>query len=223
MKIIGEGGNWLVYENPQNRREIIKLPKNDSFFRSKIANNINNFNLIKEFAETVKYLVRYTLELENESTEVLITENLNCDEWTFVSPNSFTTDSQKLVRKLNPYSKIDISESIEEQNLGKFKIHTVENIDVFFESIRLMLKIATQRNIVIEFDAYFFGVKRNAKSSPIVYKIADFDNVFNDRKSSFRENLDEFNRAFSQFINHFIEEKQQGQYWTKLEMEVTSY
>lgn len=211
MEFLGEGGNWIIYENPENKSQAIKFPKNN-LTGNKAKSNVDNYNLIKAILETVSYL----FEDIYDGKKVLITENLNSLESVYVSPNSYRTEEQKILNILNPYTKNDIKESVEEQKLGEFKIRIIENINEFLEHILIKLKEISQKKILVEYDSYFFGVTRDSKSTLITYKIADFDHIFPDRKNALSDNLDEFHRAFSLFINYFVEEECQNEYLEKL-------
>ncbi|WP_281233824.1 hypothetical protein [Flavobacterium gelatinilyticum] len=212
MEFLGEGGNWTIYENPEDKSQAIKFPKNN-LTGKKTQSNVDNYNLIRGVLTTVSYL----FEDIYDGKKVLITENLNSLESVYVSPNSYTTEQQKIVRILNPYIKIDIKESIQEQKLGEFKIRVIENIDKFLERILIKIKEISQKEILVEYDSYFFGVARDSKSTLVTYKIADFDHIFPDRKNVFSDNIDEFHRAFSLFINYFVEEENQNEYLHKLQ------
>jgi hypothetical protein len=207
MTILGEGGNWIVYENPKNKNEIIKIPKND-LTGNKLGRNIENFILIRDKLDTVEFLTQNTF---NES-QVLITENLNIGDFVYVSPNSYKTKREIQVAKLDSHFKKSTVDCIEEQKLGDYKIEKIEKLNSFLRDILKSLTIISDENILVEFDSYFFGVKRNMKSSIIVYKIADFDNIYTTDHNCFDDNIEEFTKAFYSFLNYFVEYKNRKKY-----------
>ena len=185
MKILGEGRNWIVYENPKNHREVIKIPKND-ITGNKISQNIKNFNLICDTFETVKYIIQdYWM-----NRKVIITENLNSIDFVYVSPNSYKTEKQILLNKSNSHSKTLMNQSIEEQKLGDYKIENIESLKLFLNDVLTKLIHISSQNIRVEFDSYFFGVVRNSKSSIIKCKIADFDNIYENSGNCLRDNIE---------------------------------
>lgn len=83
------------------------------------------------------------------------------------------------------------------------------------------MKLATQNNILIEFDSYFFGTQKQKLISEIDYKIVDLDHIFTNTGRNQAElyelNISEFSRALKGFIKYFVTENSQKKYYDYLE------
>lgn len=64
----------------------------------------------------------------------------------------------------------------------------------------------------VQYDAYFFGVGREEKLTTLDYKIADFDNIITNSEVTFKQNLDEFVRAFHLFLDYFVDDMNRSIY-----------
>ncbi len=71
-----------------------------------------------------------------------------------------------------------------------------------------MLKYVSGEKYLIEFDSYFIGTQKNTSKSKLNYKLIDLDHIFYlpdvTYDEIFSNNIHEFNRALSGFINYFV-------------------
>lgn len=100
------------------------------------------------------------------------------------------------------------------------KLGKITNFEEFIENTKKDLMLASEQGLSIYFDSYFFGTVKAAKTSPISYKIVDLDNIEmvtrRDPIKLYDHNLFEFSRTTHDFIKHFVEEENQHQYLTYL-------
>ena len=84
--------------------------------------------------------------------------------------------------------------------------------------------MATQKNVLIEFDSYFFGTQKIGSKSSIDYKLIDLDHIFtntdDDYQALLRLNFSEFHRAIHGFVKHFVTETNQTEYYQLLEQQL---
>lgn len=134
-----------------------------------------------------------------EGEEYLVMEHINLDSnYKYVSYNTLNTgntaDAEAIRKEVKLEKIIDFSD--------------------FLENMKSELAIATQENISLDFDSYFFG-SHILNSSTLTYKIVDLDNVeFFSRynKDNFELNLSNFKDAIIGFINHFVVKEYQFEY-----------
>lgn len=212
---IGEGGNWKVYRCilRNNSTIIIKEPKH--FDKISIDKNIKNYYLLKNHnIQTVTFLEKH----EWKGKQVLVTEDLKKSTYSFVSPNSVTTDSVKALEEFNKkinllnhsFSQGSRVDSIEEQYFYKNKIKEIMNLGNLLNRVRQDIIKASESRISIYCDSYFFSINLNQSSSSIDYRIADWDNIEQYKDISFQEvyeaNMKDFIDAIYTFVKLFVTE-----------------
>lgn len=212
---IGSGAHWEVwvvfletpfYINDHQYSEIIcKIPIGTS---TSVKQNIDVYERIcKASLPTVRFLLSGNIK-KGEGTEekpVLITENLNNDNFLFVSPNSVrekqsldiheilsclvNEDFDKIREILNHklqtnnygtskrQKKLEYEGSTYEVLLAENRIREINNLIGFIELVFEEAIKAAKNCISMYYDAYFFGIKRDTDAVSLIYKIADFDSI----------------------------------------------
>jgi hypothetical protein len=134
-----------------------------------------------------------------EGQEYLVMEHINLDtKFKYVSYNTLNTGHKadaELIR-------------------AEIKLEEIIDFSYFLYTMRFEIANATQENISLYFDSYFFG-SEIAKSSKLTYKIVDLDNVefFNKyKKEHFELNLAYFRDAIIGFIKYFVIKEHQNVY-----------
>jgi hypothetical protein len=210
---IGSGSQWDVYnielakeqsiDNNKIRNLIYKKPKTD--YRN-VDENIQIFSKIKEIG--LPTLLFYKKGIVG-NTEVVFTENLNVNKIRYVSPNSAR------------YSDDSIPKT--EKYVMNNKINLINNFSSMIDLIDKDMRIATNNNVGVCADAYFFGFD-NIGNAKIDYKIADFDNIYIDDEFSNAEPLEKENpfgnskemlEAFWEFLMLFVEKSNETNQYIK--------
>jgi hypothetical protein len=212
---IGSGAHWEVWiifletsfsvKDYQYFEIICKIPIRGS---ASAMQNIEAYDRIcKAGLPTVRFLLSGYIDRGKgiEEEPVLITENLNNDNFLFVSPNSVrekslfdihdilssleTEDMNKIREILNHKLKIKnygtrkrqdshkYEGSTSEVLIAKNRIKGIKNLRGFIELVFEEAIKAAKNNISMYYDAYFFRVKRDADAVNLMYKIADFDSI----------------------------------------------
>ncbi|WPU99060.1 hypothetical protein SNE26_23900 [Mucilaginibacter sp. cycad4] len=205
MEFIGEGAIWTV-NKLDNQNEIFRIPKGVS--DSTIEKFIINHRIIKELGlPTLKKVEKRSIG----GISGIVCENLNTSEdKIYVSPNSLYSESQQLAYALNKgvLTHKERLESLAEEFRYRNKIAELTNFREFLITMGGELALASRKNVLIEFDSYFFGTQKHETISALEYKIADLDHIFInedlDYSELFDRNCSEFKRAMSGFIKYFV-------------------
>lgn len=189
-QIIGEGGNWKVYEpiflnkNEQNvyRHFVIKESKN----KFDVNKYKNIFELLKNRKiPTLDFM--HVGQLEGE--DVVVTEDLRCrnDELIYVPANLKNTGA-----------------NIEEENLHTHKLSKIANEDVVNSKIDKLAKLCTENSIMIFDDTIFYGVDTEKE---IIYDIiiADLESIIEEKEGAEFHNLDAVQKSFNEFKANYVE------------------
>lgn len=212
MELISNStGNWKIYRiigNETSEAFIIRLPKmNLSETRTK--SYIRNYRIIKNIGLPTLKTVE---EFEFENQIGIKTEDLNYQkEWIYVTYNSLYSDSRKMVDMLSQnFIKIDENKKSPEYEEFRYrnKLKEITNFEDFIKGVKIDLSLATERDVLIEFDSYFFGTRRDSDTSTIDYKIVDLDNIYTNtgktKKELLADNISEFKRAIKGFVKYFV-------------------
>lgn len=206
---IGEGGNWEIHRIKEgNDSIIVRLPK--MFLNERVNKYIKNYLVIKKLGLPTLNRVEKSVY---EGKEIIITEDLNNgQEYIYVTANSVVSESQKLMHVLtqdilNEKMKERSNPEAEEYRY-KNKLQEIINLHDFLKQIKNDIKYASEKGVLIEFDAYFFGTRKYLLQSELDYKVVDFDNIHECRNDSikklYRLNVAELRRALLGFAKHFI-------------------
>ena len=209
--ISNKTGNREIYRiigNETCEAFIVRLPKMN-FSGTKTKSYIINYQIIKSIGLPTLKTVE---EFESENRIGIKTEDLNYQkEWIYVTYNSLYSDSKKLVDMLSQnFIKIDENKKSPEYEEFRYrnKLKEITNFDEFIKGVKIDLSLATERDVLIEFDSYFFGTRRESDTSCIDYKIVDLDNIYTNtgktRKELLADNFYEFKRAIKGFIKYFV-------------------
>ncbi|WP_333624270.1 hypothetical protein [Sphingobacterium siyangense] len=199
---------WDIYRDIfPNMAYIIRVPK------SKSINTINRFKKNYEAIVNLKLPTVKILEsIMVDDFDAIRTEDVNYEsEILYVSYNSINSESQRLVQQLSlslgQPVKIEKTSEYEQYRFDN-KIILIHNFQDFLDEIITMLKVVSGQKYVIEFDSYFIGTKKAALESKLYYKLIDLDHIFHNPDYTyddiFSNNIEEFYRALSGFINYFI-------------------
>ncbi|SFF70609.1 hypothetical protein SAMN04488033_105129 [Salegentibacter agarivorans] len=213
---IGEGGNWEVFEAysenyPDYSSIILKTRNGDP--NCSIKKYIEKFKLIQlNELPTVSFLEK----IYNDGIAYIITENLNIVSPFYVSPNSVITKEQKetneKLKALGSPIK-NRTECVYEQKVYEEKIKVINGLENMINKVKEDLKRVSKKGIIIDYDSYFL---KASNLENIDYKIADFDNIYEDRKNSFLDilenNFQEFERALNSFIDYFVIKEKRNEY-----------
>jgi hypothetical protein len=215
MEIIGQGGVWKVYGS-DDQKHVFRVPLGSSDFC--IKEFIKHHKLVKSLGlPTLQKVEKH--EINGEVG--LICEDLNISsERTYVTHNSLYSDSAKdrddILEVLAGRKKENRPLSIAEQFRHQNKLDEIFNFEDFIKSIKVNLEFVTGKNVVVDYDSYFFGTLKDATQSSINYIIADLDHIrtFTDesREAILKENFSEFNRAMDGFLRHFVTSGKRNEY-----------
>ena len=211
QKGIGEGGNWRVYRCllQNGLTMIVKEPKN--WPQRSIQCNLERYNLVKDLGlPTTSFLEKS----HYNKKDVLVTEDLKKNGISFVSPNSVWTEDDKkrssITRLFLHQTSSERFESEEEQYFYEHRSQSVPNFPNFLKRVTEDINKATENNIQISFDSYFFSIEKDNPNSRIDYKIADWDNIEKCEDKNFqvllKSNMEDFQQAMSDFLNSFVQE-----------------
>ena len=198
LKLIGGGGNSKVYEccivdYAQEKMIIIKVGCNTK-------TNINNYHLVKSLKlPTLSFVDEWIYN--NRPT--LITEhlNINSEKLIYVSPNSVITELHRKINQLDTFgNKNEIIESLAENFRYENKLNKINNLNEFIDNAVSDLKRISSAKIVIEYDSYFVGSRKDSSVSEINYKIADFDNIYECKDCSIQKCFDTNKSEFERMI-----------------------
>lgn len=212
MELISNNtGNWEIYRIINNETSgafIVRLPKMN-FGGTKINSYINNYQIIKSInLPTLKTVEEFV----SENRRGIKTEDLNYqNECLYVTHNSLYSDSKKMVDILSKhFIKSDENKKSPEYEEFRYrnKLKEITNFEVFIKAVKKDLSFATEKDVLIEFDSYFFGTRRYSDISCIDYKIVDLDNIYTNtgktQKELLADNISEFKRAMKGFIKYFV-------------------
>lgn len=212
MELISNStGNWEIYRiigSETSEAFIVRLPK-INFSDTKTKSYIINYQIIKNIGLPTLKTVE---EFESKNRIGIKTEDLNYQQdWIYVTYNSLYSDSKKMVNMLSQnFIKIDENKKSPEYEEFRYrnKLKEITNFKEFMKGIITDLSLATERDVLIEFDSYFFGTQRDSDTSSIDYKIVDLDNIYTNtgktRKELLADNFSEFKRAIKGFVKYFV-------------------
>ncbi|HUI33190.1 MAG TPA: hypothetical protein VLY84_06210 [Dysgonamonadaceae bacterium] len=211
MELISKNtGNWEIYrmiDKETSEAYIIRFPKLN-LGGTKIHSYINNFETINKIGISTLRIVE---EFNYEGKKGIRTEDLNYrKEYIYVTYNSLYSDEQKMIDSLNPYIKTDENKKSPEYEEFRYrnKLKDITNFEEFIKVVKNDLILATKKDILIDFDSYFFGSKKSSDISTIDYKIVDLDNICTNtgktQKELLNDNISEFKRAIKGFIKYFV-------------------
>lgn len=211
---IGQGANWEIYRiNEQSNTVIIRAPKFD--LGTKITDYLNNFNIVKSTGLPVLSRVERSYY---DNVEVVLTEDLNNNQdRIYVSPNSVITDAQKQVNEIRRLQFDHIENIGDSPDAEKYrlenKLDQITDFDLFLDAAKNDMWKASQLDVFIAYDCYFFGSERHTAHSDIDYKIVDLDDVVTKTKRTTQQlyeiNIIEFKQAAAHFIDCFVNDGQQ--------------
>lgn len=212
MELISNNtGNWEIYRIISNETSdafIVRLPKMN-LSGTKTNSYIGNYQIIKNIGlPTLKNVE----EFEFENRKGIKTEDLNYrKECIYVTHNSLYSDSKKMIDMLSQdFIKIDEHKKSPEYEEFRYrnKLKEITNFEEFIKAVKNDLSLVTERDVLIEFDSYFFGTQRDSDISCIDYKIVDLDNIYTNtgktRKELLVDNISEFKRAIKGFVKYFV-------------------
>lgn len=108
-----------------------------------------------------------------------------------------------------------MNEIIEELRIGLLESFADKQSD-WRKKVYNSQQYASQQDVLIEFDSYFFGTQKLSEISTIDYKIVDLDNIYTatGKKSNelYDENVLAFERAICGFIRYFVNQEDQPAY-----------
>lgn len=212
MELISNNtGNWEIYRMINNKTSeafIIRLPKMN-ISGTKTNSYISNYLIVKNIGLPTLKTVE---EFEFENRKGIKTEDLNYQkECIYVTHNSLYSDSKKIIDMLSKdFVKIDKNKKSPEYEEFRYrnKLKEITNFEEFIKAVKNDLSLATERDVLIEFDSYFFGTRRDSDTSCIDYKVVDLDNIYTNtgktRKELLADNISEFERAIKGFIKYFV-------------------
>lgn len=212
MELISNNtGNWEIYRMINNKTSeafIIRLPKMN-ISGTKTNSYISNYLIVKNIGLPTLKTVE---EFEFENRKGIKTEDLNYQkEFIYVTHNSLYSDSKKMVDMLSQdFIKIDKKKKSPEYEEFRYrnKLKEITNFEEFIKAVKNDLSLATERDVLIEFDSYFFGTRRDSEICCIDYKIVDLDNIYTNtgktRKELLADNISEFKRAIKGFVKYFV-------------------
>ncbi|PIF69452.1 hypothetical protein [Flavobacterium sp. 2] len=214
MELIGQGGVWKVYKL-RNQNNVFRIPK--GFAESSINTFIKNHEIINKLGLPTLQKVE---ESEINGMKGIICEDINnSEEKIYVTYNSLYSDSQKNLHSLSKdiiKNKEERQSSLAEDFRYKNKIVEIIDFENFIIDVKIDLKNATNRDVLIDFDSYFFGTQKQKIATTIDYKIIDLDHIYTNTKKKKDElydlNLSEFSRALNGFIRYFVTETSQSKY-----------
>jgi len=211
MELISKNtGNWEIYrmiDKETSKAYIIRFPKMN-FGETKIDSYINNFETINKIGlSTLRIVEEFTFE----GKKGIRTEDLNyLKDYIYVTYNSLYSDEQKMIDSLNTYIKTDKNKKSPEYEEFRYrnKLKEITNFEEFIKAVKSDLLLATGKDILIDFDSYFFGTQRDSGTSYIDYKIVDLDHIYTNtgktRQELLSDNISEFKRAIKGFIKYFV-------------------
>lgn len=199
---------YRVIEDGKSEAFIIRFPKMN-LGGTRIHSYISNFETIKTVGlPTLKTVEQF--EIGNKTG--IRTEDINYQkEDVYVTHNSLYGDSKRMVDMLSQnFIEIDKNKKSPEYEEFRYrnKLKEITNFEEFINVVRRDLSFATEKDVLIEFDSYFFGTRRDSDISCIEYKIVDLDNIYTNtgkkQKELLNDNISEFKRALQGFIKYFI-------------------
>lgn len=211
MELISKNtGNWEIYrviDKERSEAYIIRFPKMN-LGGTKIHSYVNNFKTINKIGLSTLRIVE---EFNYEGKQGIRTEDLNYrKEYIYVTYNSLYSDEQKMIDSLNQYIKTDENKKSPEYEEFRYrnKLKEITNFEEFIKAVKNDLLLATEKDILIDFDSYFFGTKKSSDISNIDYKIVDLDNIYTNtgktQKELLSDNISEFKRAIVGFVKYFV-------------------
>ncbi|MBW4971424.1 hypothetical protein KZY98_13230 [Croceibacter atlanticus] len=177
-------------------------PKNcDGFYVSPntIRNSENCASII------IKYLKNSKETLPGDCKEFNVSEYIK-------HPEKIEEDIDKLIEKRILKGA--------EKYVYENKINTISNFNNFLIKSKADMKKASDNQIELFSDAFFFRVSQSTKG--IEYKIADFDCIISHKKSKtshqnlLNGNLSYFETALTEFIEFFVEKNHKETYITEI-------
>lgn len=211
---IGQGANWEIYRiNEQSNTVIIRVPKFN--FGNKINDYLNNYNIVKSTGLPALSRVERTYY---DNVEVVLTEDLNNNQnRIYVSPNSVITDTQKQLNEIQRLQFDHIKDIGDSPDAEKYrlehKLDQITDFDLFLDTAKNDIWKASQLDVFVAYDCYFFGSEMHAVHSAIDYKIVDFDDIETNTKRKtnklYEINITEFKQAATHFIDCFVNDGQQ--------------
>ncbi|MNU14630.1 hypothetical protein D3C71_27470 [compost metagenome] len=199
---------WDIYRVVQfDKAYVIRIPKRRTESTVEVFEK-NYLKLIELKIPTVKIFAR----IKVDEFDAILTEDINYDsEIIYVTYNSINSETQRKVELLSAFffqnKKSEKTSDYEEYRFSN-KIVDILNFQGFLEEIITMLKYVSGEKYVIEFDSYFIGTQKNTSKSKLDYKIIDLDHIFHRPDDTYDKilinNIYEFYRALSGFIDYFI-------------------
>lgn len=219
MQLVGQGGVWKIYKI-DNQKFVFRIPL--GFSETSIGTFIKNHRLIKSIGiPTLQKVEKFELD----GNVGIICDNVNfSDEKVYVTYNSLYSDSHKYLNSLTAditgnKKERDVCEA--EEFRYRNKILQITNFKEFILKVKSDIRLATKRDILIEFDSYFFGTQRQNSISSIDYKIVDLDHIFTKTCKSeadlYDSNFAEFKRAINGFLEYFVSDNNRNMYINELE------
>lgn len=200
-KRVGVGAHWLVeacrcgepyYANGERYDRIaVKTIK-----RGDISQNLEVHRRVLESGlPTLRFLNRERIC----DTEVLVTEDLNCDQRKYVSPNTARAIAANSGDFLSKW----------EAHYLSHPLSCIENFDALLQTVESDMETASHNALGMCPDAFFFGID-HPKSASLDYKIADFDSIILARRPTYSStlvagNTIEMMTALWEFLDHFVE------------------
>lgn len=205
-----------MINNKTSEAFIVRLPKMN-ISGTKTNSYISNYQIIKNIDLPTLKTVE---EFEFENRKGIKTEDLNYQkECIYVTHNSLYSDSKKMIDMLSQdFVKIDENKKSPEYEEFRYrnKLKEITNFEEFIKAVKNDLLLATERDVLIEFDSYFFGTRTDSDISCIDYKIVDLDNIYTNtgktRKKLLADNISEFKRAIKGFVKYFVNLQNQPKY-----------
>lgn len=221
MELISNNtGNWEIYRminSETSEAFIVRLPKMN-LGGTRTKSYINNYQIIKNIGLPTLKTVE---EFDFKNRKGIKTEDLNYQkEFIYITHNSLYSDSKKVVDTLLSQNFIKIDKNKKSPEYEEFryrnKLKEITNFEKFIIAVKNDLSIATEKDILIEFDSYFFGTRKDADVSCLNYKIVDLDNIYTNTGKTTQEllvdNISEFKRAIKGFIKYFVNVNNQSEY-----------
>lgn len=217
MELISNStGNWEIYriiDKGTSEAYIVRFP----IMNFGINSYLNNYRTVKNTGLPTLNLVE---KFQFGRKIGIRTEDLNyMQDKIYVTHNSLYSDSRKIVAMLSQHIiKIDLNKKSPEYEEFRYrnKLAVITNFEEFVFKTKKDLMHASQQDVLIEFDSYFFGTQKLSEISSIDYKIVDLDNIYTatGKKSNelYDENVLEFERAICGFIRYFVNEEDQPTY-----------
>ena len=219
MQLLGQGGVWKIYRI-DNEKSVFRIPK--GFAEISIQTFIKNYKFINSIGiPTLERVEKFEL---NGKIGIKC-DNVNFPaERVYVTYNSLYSDSHKYLDLLSTEitgNKKKREVCLAEEFRYRNKIVQITNFKEFILDVKSDIKLATKRDVLIEFDSYFFGTQRQNSVSSIDYKIVDLDHIFTktckNEVDLYGTNFSEFKRAISGFLKYFVTDENRNKYIDELE------